>query len=62
VRVEDPQCGFYRSLINKAIGEYRRTGDPDRIQELAEILFEIKQAGLDASIDITEAEDIVFQD
>jgi hypothetical protein len=58
---EDPQCGFYRSLLTKSISEfYSSGGDSGKIQDLAELIFEIKQAGLDAWIDINEAEDIVF--
>ena len=63
VHKEHPQCGYYRSLLNKLIMSFRRTGNEEHIQELAELIFEIKQAKLDTQgVDITEAEEIVFQD
>ena len=57
---EDPQCGFYRSLLKKLLSECQN--DPNKIQDLAELIFEVKQNGLDTWIDLTDAEDLVFQD
>ena len=55
---EDPQCGYYRSLLAKVMAECQV--DPDKIQDLAELIFEVKQNGLDAWIDLSDAEDLVF--
>jgi hypothetical protein len=57
---DDPQCGYYRSLLNKMVLECKR--DPSKVQDLGELIFEIRQQGLEGQIDLTEAEDLVFQD
>lgn len=57
---EDPQCGYYRSLINKMVLECQR--DPSKVQDLGELIFEVRQQGLEGQIDLSEAEDLVFQD
>ena len=57
---DDPQCGYYRSLLSKMMLECQR--DPSKVQDLGELIFEIKQQGLEEQIDLSEAEDLVFQD
>ena len=36
--------------------------DQSKVQDLGELIFEIRQQGLEGQIDLTEAEDLVFQD
>jgi hypothetical protein len=36
--------------------------DPSKVQDLGELIFEIKQQGLEEQIYLSEAEDLVFQD
>ena len=40
--------------------EYQR--DSIKIQDLGELIFEVRQLRLEKQIDLTEAEDVVFQD
>jgi hypothetical protein len=57
---DDPQCGYYRSLLSKMMLECQR--DTSKVQDLGELIFEIRQQVLEEQIDLTEAEDLVFQD
>jgi 23S rRNA-/tRNA-specific pseudouridylate synthase len=36
--------------------------DPSKVQDLGELIFEVRQVRLEGQIDLTEAEDIVIQD
>jgi hypothetical protein len=57
---DDAQCGYYRSLLSKMMVECQR--DSSKVQDLGELIFEIRQQGLEEQIDLAEAEDLVFQD
>ena len=50
---DDPQIKVYPGYLKMAMGK----GD---IQELAELVYEIKEQGYDEHIDITQAENMIF--
>lgn len=50
---DHPQIKVYRGYLKMVMGK----GD---IQELAELVYEIKDQGFDEHVDISEAEDLIF--
>ena len=57
---DDAQCGYYRSLLSKMMVECQRDPSTSKVQDLGELIFEVRKQGLEGQIDLTEAEDIVF--